>query len=38
VHARFFAAEDKRQWFDAMVESLVRSGALRLEGDVLHAA
>jgi len=38
VHARFFAAEDKRQWVDAMVESLVRSGALRLEGDVLHDA
>jgi glyoxylase-like metal-dependent hydrolase (beta-lactamase superfamily II) len=38
VHARFFAAEGERPWFDAMVESLVQSGALRLEGDVLHDA
>lgn len=38
VHARFFAAEGERPWFDAMVGSLVQSGALRLEGDVLHDA
>jgi len=38
VHARFFAAEDARAWFDAMVQSLSQSGALRLEGGTLHDA
>lgn len=36
VHARFFAAQDERQWFDAMVQSLAQSGVLRLDGDILH--
>lgn len=38
VHARFFAAEDERAWFDAMVQSLTQSGVLRLEDGVLHDA
>lgn len=38
VHQRFFAQADTRQWFDQLVQSLAKAGALRLEGGVLHDA
>ncbi|OJU92643.1 MAG: MBL fold metallo-hydrolase [Burkholderiales bacterium 66-5] len=38
VHQRFFGATDRRAWFGQLVQSLARSGALRLEDGVLHDA
>lgn len=38
VHQRFFADDDERAWFDALVQSLARSGVLRVQDGMLHDA
>ena len=38
VYQRYFAATDQRLWFEQLVHSLEKSGALRLQDGVLHDA